>query len=168
MANETVQNLKVRVEITGKVTGSDGSQQLVNVVKEVYFTDGTSTDQVGQVWWDASRALNTTNEDLDVAGSTITDWKTGALDMTKVRLVFIENLDTDTGDKLTVTQPASNGVPNIFAAASDGVIVHPGGFFLWCAPGADAANVTASTGDLINVAAADNSTYQALIAGPNA
>lgn len=167
MANETVQNLWVKVEIVGKVTGNDGSALTVNRVYEHYFTDGTSTDQIGQVFNGAARSLNATNEDLDVNGG-LTDFKGAALDMTGVRLVYVENLDTDTGDTLTVKQPASNGVPGIFLAAGDGVTVQPGGLFLWVAPGVDKATVTASTGDLINVAAADNSTYNLILAGTNA
>lgn len=169
MASETVQSFYVKIEIKSVVTNTaaDGETATVNVVKEYTWTDGTGTDQVGQVLYDASRTLAATNEDLDVVGSTLKAFG-GNADLTGVKLVLIENLDTDTGDYLEVKQPASNGVPGIFLAAGDGVKVHPGGLFLWIAPGPDVAAVTASTGDLINVAAADTSSYRMLIAGKNA
>lgn len=170
MASETIDGLYIRIEIKGVVrsTAYDGSQQPINVVKEYSFSDGTGTDQIGQVFYDASRTLAATSEDLDVSGSTIKDGFGGALDMTGVKVVLIENLDTDTGDFVKVTQPASNGVPGIFLAAGDGIKVHPGGFLLWIAPGPDSATVTASTGDLITVETADTSSYRVLLAGKNA
>jgi len=170
MASETIDGLYIRIEIKGVVRSStyDGAAQVVNVVKEYTFADGTGTDQVGQVFYDASRTLAATNEDLDVSGSTQKDAFGGALDMTGVKVIMVENLDTDTGDTVKVKQPASNGVPGIFLAAGDGLTVQPGGLFLWIAPGPDVATVTASTGDLINVETADTSSYRVLIAGKNA
>jgi len=170
MASETVQGLSIRIEIKGVVSSTtyDGVAQTINVVKEYTFSDGTGTDQLGQVFYDASRTLSTTSEDLDVVGSTIKDGFGGALDMTGVKVLMVENLDTDTGDFVKVSQPASNGVPGIFLAPGDGVKVQPGGFLLWIAPGPDVATVTASTGDLITVETADVSSYKVLIAGKNA
>lgn len=170
MASETVQGLTVRIEIKGYVasTAKDGSMQAVNIVKEYTFTDGTGTDQVGQFFYDASRTLAATNEDLDLVGSSLTDGFGGNLDMTGLKVMLIENLDTDTGDTVVVSQPASNGVTGIFKASGDGVTVQPGGLMLWIAPGPDVATVTASTADLINVACPDTSNYRIFLAGKNA
>lgn len=169
MASETVQTFFVRIEVKSVVTNTanDGEVQTVNYVKEYTWTDGTGTDQVGQVLYDASRTLAATNEDLDVVGSTLKAFG-GNADMTGLKFLLIENTDTDTGDYLEVKQPASNGIPGIFLAAGDGMKVHPGGLMLWIAPGPDVATVTASTGDLINVAAADTSIYKLILAGKNA
>lgn len=167
MANETVQNFRIELKITGLVTGSDGARKVVNLYKEVNFTDGTSTNQIGQIWEDEVRSLNATNEDIDLSGTT-PDFKGAALDMTGMRLLYVEDLDTDTGDYIDVGPASSNGITGFCAAAGDKVRVHPGGFFLWVAPGADQATVTASTGDLLNVTAADNSTYRILVGGKNA
>ena len=166
MANETVQNLVVTITIKGQVISVDGGKQDVNIFKEIAFTDGTSSNQLSQWYYDETRALAATNEDIDVSGSaTYTDFKGTALAMAGVRIIYAENLDTDTGDTLTVKQPAANGVPGIMVAAGDGVTVQPGGVFLWIAPGVDLATVTAGTGDLINFATADTSNYKLFIGG---
>lgn len=164
MANETVQGLSVRVQIKGKVIGPDGSSLDVLIDREYSFTDGSGNNQIEQVFLDESRPLNATNEDLDVYG-TLTDFKGATLGMSKIRVAYFENLDEDSGDLLTVKQPAANGVPNLFTAASDGTKIQPGGLFLYIAPGADAPTVTAATGDLINAAKADNGTFKMLLAG---
>lgn len=165
MANETVQGLKAQIIITGQVNGINGARQVILVNEEVSFTDGNGINQVEQVFYDDARALNATNEDIDVSGSTQTDFQGGALALSKIRLAFFKNRDSDTGDTLTVKQPASNGVPNLFIAAGDGVKIPPGGMLLYIAPAVDAPTVTASTADLINVAKADNGTYDILLAG---
>jgi hypothetical protein len=164
MANETVQYLDVEVRVSALVTGLDGAQMVKEFTRKIRFSDGTGAGQVEQVFADGARALNTTSEDLDFSGGT-TDFKGAALAMTKLGVLFVENLDTDTGDTITVSRPAANGVTGMFAAASDAIIVQPGGLLLWVAPGVDKGTVTAGTADLITVAAADNSTYNLLVAG---
>lgn len=163
---ETIQQLKIRIEVTGLVTGDHGAQQPINYVREYVFSDGTGTNQAESVIWRAARPLNATNEDIDLNGSsTWTDLNGANSAMVQMGMLLVENLDTDTGDTLTVTRPAANGVTGMFAAASDAITVQPGGLLLWIAPGPDKATVTAGTADLINVAAADNSTYNLLIVG---
>jgi hypothetical protein len=165
---ETIQSFRVEAKITAFVNGDDGRTQNVIFSYDETFTDGTGTNQVGSFFYDATRTLAATNEDIDVRGSTsFTDVNGAAMALTGVAVVAVHNLDTDTGDYAEVTQPASNGVPNIFKAASDGVRVGPNGLFLWVSP-VDQAAVTAGTGDLINVATADTSSYKVLIAGKNA
>lgn len=166
MANETVQALKVQVIISGLVTGDDGKKQEVSINKVYNFSDGTGNNQCESWFYDASRPLNATNEDIDLNGSaSYVDFKGTAMGLVQASVVYCENLDTDTGDTVTIKQPAAAGATGIFTAASDGVIIQPGGLFLWIAPGPDKATTTATTADLINVATADNSNYQIFIAG---
>lgn len=165
MALETVQFLDIDLVIRTLVTGADGAQLNKEFTRKIRFTDGTGAGQVSQVWCDGARPLNATNEDLDLQGTTQKDFAGNALDMTKLRVLFVGNLDTDSGDTVTVSRPASAGVTGMFAAASDAVTVQPSGFLLWVAPGADAGTVTATTADLINIATADNSTFDVLVAG---
>lgn len=165
---ETVQSSFIKVTAGHVVTGDDGKQQVISYEKTYTFTDGTGTDQIGSWFYDATRPLNATNEDIDVKGSaSFTDFQGVAMALTGIRVILLENLDTDTGDYFELTQPAANGVPNILKAASDGIRIGPGGLLLWISP-VDAATVTAGTGDLLNVASADNSNYKLFIAGPNA
>lgn len=168
MANETVLGLRVTVTIVGRVIGADGAAQDVDITYDRSFTDGTSTNQVGAWFYDASRAIAQAGEDVDLVGSaSYTDFKGGPLDLNSMALFYCENLDTDTGDSVSVTRPAANGVTGM-QAASDVTTVQPGGLYLWIAP-IDKATVTAGTADLINLAAADaaGSNVKLLIAGDN-
>lgn len=168
MANETLNGLKVTVTIRGSVVGTDGGRQDVDITYERSFEDGTSTNQAQALFFDEVKAVAQAGEDLDLNGSaTYKDFKGSALDMVQMSLLYVENMDTDTGDSVNVTRPASNGVTGMLGA-SDAVTVQPGGLLLWIAP-IDKATVTANTGDLINLAAADaaGSNVKLLIVGDN-
>jgi hypothetical protein len=168
MASETLQLCQITVKVQALVTGDDGKEQKVEIEKSYNFSDGTGTNAAQCFFYDASRSLNATNEDIDLNGSaSFVDFKGSALDMVQASVLLIENLDTDTGDTVTVKQPAAAGATGIFTGASDGVIVQPGGLFLWIAPGPDKAATTATTADLINVATADNSNYRIFVLGDN-
>jgi hypothetical protein len=162
---ETVGGLKVTVSIQGSVIGDDGA--LLKVDKEfVYrFTNGTGSNQVGNIWQDESRALNATSEDLNVDG--ITDFQGAATGFNNLKLMCFKNLDTDTGDNLTIGGASSNQLVNWVSNGPDEVVVGPGGLFLLISP-VDGYGVTASTGDLLKLACNDNSTFYALLAGDNA
>lgn len=163
---ETLTQLKIRVEITGLLVGDNGAQQPVNRVYEYVFADGTGTNQAESYLWRENRNLNTTNEDVDLNGSS--SWKDlngDAMALVQMSCLLVYNRDTDTGDTLTVSRPAANGVTGAFVAAGDAMTIQPGGLLLWIAPGPDKATVTAGTGDLINIAAADNSYYDLLVVG---
>lgn len=160
-----VQGLTVQVIITGQLNGDDGASQKVMVDKKVSFTNGTGNNQLTGWLNDESRRINATNEDIDLNGGSNKDAFGNALAFGNLKVIFAENLDQDTGDTLAISQPASNGVPNVFKASGDGIKVHPNGFLLWVAPGPDSPVVTGSTGDLINFAMADDSTLNLFLAG---
>lgn len=168
MANETVNGLTLTVRIVGRVVGSDGAAQDVDITYERSFTDGTGTNQVGAWFYDQTRTVAQAGEDVDLNGSaSYPDFKGAALDLNSMALFYCENLDTDTGDSVSVTRPAANGVTGM-QAASDVTTVGPAGLLLWVSP-VDKATVTAGTADLINLAAADasGSAVKLLIAGDN-
>jgi hypothetical protein len=169
MANETVVGLKIRVEINGTVVAVDGVKQVVDIVKEYNFSDGTGNNACQAWFYDASRTIAQAGEDVDVNGSSsYKDFQGVALDLVQMSVFFLENLDTDTGDSVTITRPAAAGITGM-QAASDVTTVQPGGMYLWIAPGPDKATTTATTADLINLAAADasGSAVKLLIVGDN-
>lgn len=168
MANETINGLKLTVTIVGRVVGSDGTAQDVDITYEKTFTDGTGSNQVGAWFYDATRTIAQAGEDVDLNGSaSYPDFKGSVLDLNSMALFYCENLDVDTGDSVSVTRPAANGVTGM-QAASDVTTVGPAGLLLWVSP-VDKATVTAGTADLINLAAADaaGSAVKLLIAGDN-
>lgn len=168
MANETVTGLRVTVTIVGRVVGSDGAAQDVDITYDRSFTDGTGSNQAECWLYDKERAIAQAGEDVDLSGSaSYVDFKGAALAMTGMSLLYLENLDTDTGDSVTITRPAANGVTGM-QAASDVTTVQPGGLYLWIAP-TDKATVTAGTADLINLAATDasGSNVKLLVVGDN-
>lgn len=165
---ETVNGVKLRVELVVDVTGPyDGARQQKTFTYERNWTDGTGTNQCGQVFLDADRST-ATSEDFDLNGSTNTDAFGQALAMAQLGLVYLRNKDTTTGRTLTLSRPASAGVTGLFAAASDAAIVQPDGLLLWVAPGPDKATSTATTADLLNLAAANAATtYDIVLIGDN-
>ncbi len=131
------------------------------------LASGTASGSADRVFTDTRTIAASSNEDLDLAGSL-----TGPLGTTvtivKLKLILVTAAAGNT-NAVRVTRPASNGVP-LFLAASDGIDVLPGGCFLWQAPGAG-VTVTASTGDLINIANSSSGssvTYDVVIVGTSA
>lgn len=165
---ETVNGIRVRIQIDYDVSGpTDGVRLTGSMVYDETVTDGTGSNQLGQLFVDKARALNATNEDLDMYGSANKDSFLQNLAMTQLGLVYVHNLDTTTGHTITVTRPASNGIPGPFVAAGDGVTLGANGVCLIFNP-VDKTTVTESTGDLLNVAASASSTYNVLLGGDNA
>lgn len=136
-----------------------------NLLKQ-YIIDllaGTSTGQANQVFHDQRVVTTGATDSLDLAGVLLNPIRQ-IITFTAIKLVLIRAAVANT-TILSVTRPASNGVP-IFAAAGDACPVGPGGLFLWCSPGAGVA-VTPSTGDLLDIvnAAGASATYDIVIIG---
>lgn len=163
---ETIQGLTIKIEVTGSVVGSDGANQRVQFTKDYTFTEGTGNDQLGSWFYDASRALNATSEDLDLAGG-LTDFTGTALALNNLKFILAENLDTDSGDTLTFKPGSSNPVSGIQGGTSPTLVIPPGGFFLWVDPNGS-ITVTGGSADTIAFETADNSTYKLFLGGDNA
>ncbi len=162
---ETVASLHVYVKITGLVVGDDGAQLQISETYEQSFTDGTGDEQLGTVWQDRSRALNTTSEDLDLVGSSVKDFQGQNLAFSALKVLYIRNLDLNSGDHLLVGGASANQISGLFGDVSDKIKVGPKGMLLWVMP-VDGVSVSAGS-DLLKVEAVDNSTYRAIIAGDN-
>lgn len=113
------------------------------------FADGTGASQLNTLFVDTRTLAASTNEDLDLFGSTFTDWKGDALAFATLKAVLVYAATTNTNN-VVVSRPASNGVA-LFDAASDAISLGPGGLFLFMVPGTG-KTVTTGTADLINFA----------------
>lgn len=163
---ETVRQLHIEVKITGSIAGDDGAQQEILWQYNKLFTDGTGANQVGSLFYDATRPLNATSEDLDLAGG-LTDFQGAALGLNNVKVLVAENLDTDAGDTLKLKPGGTNPVTGILGGTSPTLTIYPGGFCLLVNP-SEAPTVTGGSADTIAFETADNSTYKVLVAGDNA
>jgi hypothetical protein len=129
---------------------------------------GTGTNQADLIWHDQRTLAASATEDLDLAGVLVSSFGV-TLTFARIKLVYLVAAAGNTNN-VNLSRPATNGVP-LFAAASDGLSVLPGGGFLWWAPGATGVVVTAGTGDLLtatNSGAGTSVTYNIVIVGASA
>lgn len=141
----------------------------LDFLKRIDLATGTGADQADLLFHDQRTVSASSNEDLDMAGS-LSDAFGNTLTFARIKLLAVYAAAANTNN-VNVTADASAGVPGLFLALGDGVVVRPGGLFLWCAPDATAAVVTATTGDLINFANSSSGssvTYDVAIIGASA
>lgn len=141
---------------------STASDPVVRLVEKL-FSNGTGSGQASQVWHDSRTLSASANENLDLAASLVNAFGV-TLTFTKVKAIIVEADSGNTND-VQFTRPASNGVP-LFMAAGDGIALAPGDVFVFM--GSVGKTVTASTGDLFNVAnsaGGSSVTYRVYILG---
>ena len=158
---------EISVRVSSKLSNSFDLDTVVSALDKTYsnsFTNGTGANQASARWSDTRSLLTATNEDLDFAGG-VTGPLGAALTFTKIKMILIYALSTNTG-AIAVTRPAANGVP-FLTTASDGFTLMPGGLFVLTNPSDAGIAVTAATGDLINIANATGATqsYQIIVLG---
>jgi hypothetical protein len=81
--------------------------------------------------------------------------------VSKLKMLYVRN--THATESITVAQGAASGLPGIFAAAGDGVIVQPGGIFLWYDPDGTAA-LTTTSNDKLTISVSSGSPSGVVIA----
>jgi hypothetical protein len=141
----------------------------LDFLKRISLSSGTGANQADRMFHDRRTVSASGSENLDLAGS-LTDSFGATFTLARVKLLAVYAATTNTNN-VNVTATASNGVPGLFLALGDGIVVRPGGVFLWTAPDATAAVVTASTGDLLTVANSSSGTsvtYDVVIIGASA
>jgi hypothetical protein len=133
-----------------------------HVPYEWVVTNGTAVNQADKLWVDANRTLAASAADsIDIAG-VLTSAFGVSLTLVKLKGLFITT-SAGNPDNLSVSRVAS-GVP-LFVAATDALVIPPGGMFAWATKAATAVAITPGTGDLITVtAAATAGTYTYTIA----
>ena len=119
--------------------------------KSISLATGTGLNQADLRWSDQRTLTQNTNEDIDVVGA-LTGALGTTLSLAKLKMIVLYSLSTNVVN-LTISRPATNGVP-FLAAASDAFVLVPGGLFVFVNPSLAAVTCTAGTADLINIAAA--------------
>lgn len=135
---------------------------------KIELANGTGASSADLCFHDTRTISASSNEDLDLAGSLAGPFGASQV-FVELRALLISASSSNTNN-VRITRPASNGVP-LFLAASDGIDVPPGGVFLWSCPADGKVTVTASTGDLINIANSSSGTsvtYDVVIVGVSA
>lgn len=145
------------------------AQDHLEFVKRITLATGTGAGQADLVFHDQRTLSASGTEDLDFAGS-LSDAFGATLTFARIKLIAVSAAAGNTNN-VVVTQDATAGVPNIFTGAGEGVSVRPGGLFLWVAPDATAAAVTATTADLLtftNSSSGTSVTYDLVVIGASA
>lgn len=167
MALSTQLDVRLAATLTGTADLSTPTDSLVEVFKMV-LTSGTGANQADMSWHD-QRTINTsTTDSLDLAGSLSNVFGTTQT-FARIKGLMVVASSSNT-DNIQVARPAANGVP-LFLAASDGLVVRPGGLLLWAASDSTGVAVTAGTGDglsIINPSGSVTATYQIVIIGASA
>lgn len=132
------------------------------------WSSGVGANQADVLWSDERTVTSGSTDSIDVAGA-LTGLLGGTVTMARVKAIRVRNSNaagTANTTNISLTRPASNGVP-IFAAAGDAIPIHPGGVVLIQAPSAAGYAVTAGTGDLIDIvnAAGASAVYRIEIIG---
>lgn len=144
----------IKTRVQGSLTGSPDIGATVHTFNELIsltLANGTGAGQCNQYWSDTRTITASGNEDIDLAGG-VTNALGTTLTFTAVKCIIISAAAGNTNN-VNVTRPASNGFIGPFLASSDGLAIKPGGFVVLSEGGSAAGwAVTASTGDLINVA----------------
>ncbi len=121
----------------------------VAIEKLLSLTEGTTaTNQANLLFSDTRTLSASANEDIDLTGA-LTDAFGASFAAAEIVAIFISAASGNTNN-VNVTRPASNGFAGPFLAAGDGVSVKPGEWQPFVSQSGWA--VTASTGDLLNVA----------------
>lgn len=132
-------------------------------------TSGTGDNQVDLLWGDKARSLNGA-EDLDLAGVLTDRLGAGAITWDEVAGFCFSSLAATGGGTLTIGGKASNAFVNWVSNASDEVVVMAGGCLFLASryDDAESYNVTASTGDILEVTSSASLTYDVMIWGRSA
>jgi hypothetical protein len=137
----------------------------LNDTQTITFANGTAANQANQRF-DDTRSVNASSTDsLDLAGGLTNAFGT-TLTFTSIKYIRISAASTN-GDNLEVGGNA-NAFGTIFGDDTDKIIIPPGGHFVLSNPAATGFVVTASTGDVLDIANADSgaaASYDIVIIG---
>lgn len=167
MALTSKLTLSLSADQTNALDLATGSLPL-KVRDVVDLANGTGANQADRIFSDRRTIAASGTDVLDLAG-VLTDAFGATITFARIKALFVSAATGNTNN-VNVVQDATSGAP-LFLAAGDGVPVRPGGMFLWVAPDATAAAVTAGSADLINVVnsgAGSTVTYDIVIIGASA
>lgn len=160
-------NAEVRLEVSGLYDRAGGLERPVSqlaITLARAFADGAGAGQAS-VFYTASRTLaGGANESLDLNGTALTDVFGTALALTKIKGIIIQARGENTTN-LTVGN-VTNSIATIFGATYS-MVLQPGELLAKITNSAAGYVVTASTGDLLNIAnaAGASATYDIILIG---
>lgn len=159
----------IKASITGDLTRAidlaGASSPLARLVS-IAFTDGVGANQANVLWHDQRTLAASAAESLDFAGGGLTDIYGNAISLARIKALGVFPAAANLNN-LHVERHATAGIP-LFLAASDGLILRPGGLFLWADPSAAGIVVTATSGDMLtltNGAGVNSVTYDIVVIG---
>lgn len=168
-----VSTLKIAASITGLLLGANDlarPKQELNQRVSLAFTDGTGASQCDEVFLDTRTIAASGSDSLDLAGGLANAFGE-TITFAEIVAILVRAAPGNTND-VVVGGAGSNTFAGPFADAGDKIKVGPGGVFLIAAPGAAGiGGVTASTGDILQIAnggSGTSVTYDIVIVGRTA
>lgn len=164
--------LSVRALVQLAATLTSSSQDLSSLESNLPFgrqfawSDGDGAGEADTIWSDERTLAASGTEDLDLAGS-LTDPFGATITLATVKGLIIA-ADSGNTNNVVLGGASSNGWVTWVGAATDKVVVRPGGLLALFAPDATAYAVTADTADLLHVANSGSGTsvkYQIIVIG---
>ena len=142
-------------------SGTGGPQSLpASIGGTAAYSNGTGDLQGTKIIQVYNTNLSNTNTDINV--TTALDKAGVAAALSKVSAFAVKYESGTAGTYLTVKQPASNGVANIFLAAGDGIKLAVGEWHVF--PFQSSRAVVASTGDLLcNIVSTVTDAYYSIV-----
>ena len=164
---ETFNSLRVEVKITGMLKGDDGSEQPITITYERNMSNGTGTDGVGNCFWDKTRALAGTTEDIDLGTGGVNDFQGADAVLGDIKVLYYENLSTTTTEVLKFTEGSATKATTLLDGTAPKVKIGPSGIMLLINP-IDGYALTDGSADFIGSETTATSNYQLFVAGKNA
>jgi hypothetical protein len=168
MTLKTSLSYSLRAVLTGTHDFSPPTSTLPKA-RSFSFAHGTAANQADRAWSDRRTLAASASESLDLAAS-LTDVFGATITFARIRALLIEAASTNSNN-VVVGGAASNAFVNWVSDATDKLVVRPGGAFLLVAPDTTGYAVTATTGDLRQVAnsgAGSSVTFDITIVGASA
>lgn len=112
---------------------------VISLARGKLFNLGTGANQADQFFHDERTLADAANETLDFTDSSLTDKLGEAIDLSKLKALFIHNGSADAS--LIIGGAAANQLP-IFGAGTHTLILPPGGDFMFTCPDVNGVDVS--------------------------
>lgn len=155
----TTFNGSVKLSVSGILAGDidiGSLNQNIAYAKTHTITNGTSTDNANMIWLDTRTITASGTDDLDLAG-VLTNAFGATITFTRIKGIIISAASGNTNN-VVVGGDATAALINWVGAANDVINVRPGGTFMLMAPDATSYAVTATTGDILQIANSSSGT----------
>lgn len=145
---------KIKVDLATLLTAAldlSTTSSPTRLSHQINLANGSGAGQASKLWTDRRTLAASGTEDLDLAGTALTDPFGAAISFARIKGLLIRAAAGNTNN-VVVGGAASNAFINWVSDATDKIVVRPGGLLLLVAPDATGYAVTAATGDLLTIA----------------